>query len=157
MVSCGRCDRPICTKCMIPGPAGMRCKNCSSLRSSKLYRIHPVRLVLAGMGSLILGTVGSSCMADMGYWVIFAGPFFGGIVAEATLRLAGRKRGPMLEVIGVGGIVVGAIIVEGWVVSASGWALVATGRPVVSLGGVVMPLVGIGLALSTCYGRLKYL
>jgi hypothetical protein len=28
-LSCGRCERPICTKCAIIGPAGPRCKECA--------------------------------------------------------------------------------------------------------------------------------
>lgn len=28
-VSCGRCDRPICTRCMVMSPAGVRCKDCA--------------------------------------------------------------------------------------------------------------------------------
>jgi len=28
-LSCGRCDKPICTKCVIIGPAGPRCPDCA--------------------------------------------------------------------------------------------------------------------------------
>ena len=28
-VSCGRCERPICPKCMVLSPAGVRCKECA--------------------------------------------------------------------------------------------------------------------------------
>jgi len=28
-VTCGRCERPICPKCMVIGPAGVRCKVCA--------------------------------------------------------------------------------------------------------------------------------
>ena len=28
-LSCGRCERPICTRCAINGPAGIRCRECS--------------------------------------------------------------------------------------------------------------------------------
>ena len=28
-VTCGRCERPICTKCMVIGAAGVRCKDCA--------------------------------------------------------------------------------------------------------------------------------
>lgn len=31
-VTCGRCERPICPKCMIVGPAGVRCKVCAKNR-----------------------------------------------------------------------------------------------------------------------------
>ena len=29
LLHCGRCDRPICTRCVIIGPAGPRCKDCA--------------------------------------------------------------------------------------------------------------------------------
>lgn len=28
-LSCGRCDRPVCTKCVVLGPAGPRCPDCA--------------------------------------------------------------------------------------------------------------------------------
>ncbi len=31
-VQCGRCERPICSKCMVMGPAGVRCKSCAKNR-----------------------------------------------------------------------------------------------------------------------------
>lgn len=27
-LTCGKCERPVCTKCVIIGPAGVRCKEC---------------------------------------------------------------------------------------------------------------------------------
>lgn len=30
-LSCGRCGRPVCTKCVVLGPAGPRCRECSKL------------------------------------------------------------------------------------------------------------------------------
>ena len=30
-LACGRCDRPVCTKCVVLGPAGPRCKECAKL------------------------------------------------------------------------------------------------------------------------------
>ncbi|MBL8064588.1 MAG: zinc-ribbon domain-containing protein [Chthonomonadaceae bacterium] len=35
-LACGRCGRPVCTKCVVLGPAGSRCRECS--RSSVAYR-----------------------------------------------------------------------------------------------------------------------
>ncbi len=31
-VTCGRCEKPICHRCMIIGPAGVRCKECARNR-----------------------------------------------------------------------------------------------------------------------------
>lgn len=30
-LKCGRCDRPICTKCTVIGPSGVRCRECAKL------------------------------------------------------------------------------------------------------------------------------
>jgi len=31
-VACGRCEKPICPKCLVVGPAGVRCKDCASTK-----------------------------------------------------------------------------------------------------------------------------
>ena len=31
-VTCGRCERPICTRCAVPGPVGVRCRDCARNR-----------------------------------------------------------------------------------------------------------------------------
>lgn len=39
-VTCGRCEKPICHKCMIVGPAGVRCRDCG--RRKKPLRLRGV-------------------------------------------------------------------------------------------------------------------
>ena len=31
-VTCGRCDTPVCTRCAVPGPVGIRCRECAKNR-----------------------------------------------------------------------------------------------------------------------------
>ena len=149
-VSCGKCDRPLCPRCMVPGPAGMRCPDCASLRKTALYRITPARLALAVAAGLATGTVGAFLMTSLGFFVFFLGPLYGGAVAEAVLRAAGRKRGPALEVIGVGSIVAGGLLALALL--SGGFH----GFPLV-LVRFAWPLIGFALAVSACYARLKYL
>ncbi|MBV9851277.1 MAG: hypothetical protein JO250_16530 [Armatimonadetes bacterium] len=156
-VRCGKCDRPICPRCMVPGPAGMRCPDCASLRRTALYRIHPARLLLAALAGLVTGVLGAYLMMLTGFFVFFVGPLYGGFVAEAVLRAAGRKRGRALEVIGVGGILVGAAVTllpQLWMVTRAVSAGPAGGF---AFAGLLWPLVGFGLAIPACYARLKYL
>jgi hypothetical protein len=172
-VSCGKCDRPICTKCMIPGPAGMRCPECASLRGSALYQIHPSRLVLAIVAGLISGVIGAMIMSApfVGFFIFFVGPIYGTAVAEVVLRASGRKRGRIIEAIGIGGILVGALVLfvpeliayMGAGVAASNTA--ATGAAptmnpfVLGLGmmGMLWRLIGFVLAISACFYRLRHL
>lgn len=137
---------------MVSGPAGMRCFDCASLRKTALYQIPPARLALAAVAGLATGLVGAFLMTALGWFVFFVGPMYGGIVAEAVLRTAGRKRGRILEIIGVGSIVIGALVVclpMLGMFRAPGLGF--------SLLGLLWPLVGFALAISACWGRLKYL
>lgn len=169
-VSCGKCDRPICTRCMIPGPAGMRCPECASLKGSALYKVHPGRLILAIVAGLIVGVVGAMILTAIGFFVFFIGPVYGTAVAETVLRVSGRKRGRMIEAIGVGSIVVGALVTFGplllfslGIVGAHAHAPAAGMSPmngfIAGWGmiSILWPLVGFGLAISTCFYRLRYL
>ncbi|HEX5322548.1 MAG TPA: hypothetical protein VFW40_02100 [Capsulimonadaceae bacterium] len=170
-VSCGKCDRPICTKCMIPGPAGMRCPECASLRKTALYQIHPGRLALAIVAGLVTGVIGAMILTAIGFFVFFIGPIYGTAVAEAVLRASGRKRGRMIEAIGIGSIMVGALVVFGPVLlmslglaHASAQAVGTGAAPPMSgfvwgygLTMMLWPLVGFVLAISACFYRLRYL
>lgn len=143
---------------MIPGPAGMRCPDCASLRNTALYQIAPARLALAVVAALVTGILGAFLMTSLGFFVFFIGPLYGGFVAEAVLRAAGRKRGKILEIIGVGGIVAGALLVLLPLLFALRAAVPGTPSPplMMSLASLAWPLVGFALAISACYARLKY-
>ncbi len=32
LIKCGRCDKPICVRCTVNGPAGIRCRDCARNR-----------------------------------------------------------------------------------------------------------------------------
>ncbi len=138
----------------------MRCPDCASLRGSVLYKVEPHRLVLATIASLVAGIIGTFVLMSISFFVFFIGPAYGGIMAEIVLWCSGRKRGPAIEAIGVGGIVVGALLVMGRMFLL-GLYRTLTGVPnpvdVVPfyVMGAVWPLIGVGLAISTCYYRLK--
>jgi hypothetical protein len=114
-------------------------------------------------------------LTAVSFFVFFIGPIYGTVVAEAVLRASGRKRGRMLEVIGVGSIVIGALIVFGpaLLISLGMFKMAAQGAvPGVAPGvappmwgfigswglmGMVWPLIGFVLAISTCFYRMRHL
>jgi hypothetical protein len=108
-VRCGRCDRPICTRCTMQGPVGLRCKQCGKPAFDPLTSFKPQQLVLgtsaALAGGLLIGLIG----AQIGWFSLIVAFFGGGIIAEAVRRLTGYKQGPVMLSITLGGIVVGAI------------------------------------------------
>jgi hypothetical protein len=106
-VRCGRCDRPICTRCAMQGPVGFRCKTCGTLANDPLRSISPAQ-GLMGLGiSFGLGLVAALIAGRIGFFSIFISFIAGGFIAEAVTRAIGWKRGPAILVIILGGIIAG--------------------------------------------------
>jgi hypothetical protein len=112
VLRCGRCETPICPKCAISTPVGMRCPVCAQVRRPPVYdvsgrwlwRAIGLALVLAVGGglafNLLLGLVGRS--------IIFAGLLYllaGVAIPEALSAAANRKRGPRLQALAVATVV----------------------------------------------------
>ena len=135
---CGRCDTPICPRCLVMTPVGARCRNCAQLRRNPVYDVGPIYLLRATAAGLAVATIGS-------YVVPFI-PFFGlmllGLaVGEAVTRAANRKRGTTLAVVAVASIVIGVIVIPELITVA--------GFP------AVVPLdARLGLAVSRMLGHL---
>ena len=102
LLCCGKCDRPICPKCTIYGPAGTRCRECSSLNSSPLFQVGVDKLAL-GISVCLCASVavgvGLGFLSTLGFLLIWGGLLGGGFIAEALLRSTGRKRGSKMEII----------------------------------------------------------
>ena len=109
-VRCGRCDKPICTKCGLMGPVGMRCKDCGRLKHDPLTSFTPTQLGLGITVAVLAGIVGSYVAASTSFFAIFIGFFGGGLIAEAVLRVTGYKRGPVMQAIVLGGITAGTLL-----------------------------------------------
>jgi hypothetical protein len=107
---CGRCDRPICTKCTIQGPVGSRCRECGRLANDPLTAFTPRQLVL-GLGvSIVAGLVAGFVSAYIGFFSIIVGYFAGRLVADAVTRVIGYKRGPVMLAILFSGIILGSVV-----------------------------------------------
>ena len=146
----------------------MRCPDCASLRGSALYQVHPGRLGLAVVAGLVTGLIGAIILTVVSFFVFFIGPAYGTAVAEVVLRASGRKRGRIIETIGIGSIVFGALVVF----APRLLLLLGVGIPHAGAGalpgpagyfwgyslfGILWPLIGFGLAISACFYRLRYL
>jgi hypothetical protein len=108
-IRCGRCDRPICTRCAMQGPVGFRCKNCGTLANDPLTKMSATQIGLgfavAAGGGAVLGLISGS----FGLFSILIAFFGGGIMAEAVTRVIGFKRGTRMLTLVLGGILVGML------------------------------------------------
>ncbi len=109
-VSCGRCDRPICTRCAMQGPVGLRCRDCGKPAFDPLTSVKPVPAAL-GVGVALAGGVITALIASrMGFFSILLSWFAGSIIVQAVNRVTGYKHGPTITGIILGGIIAGAAI-----------------------------------------------
>jgi hypothetical protein len=109
-VRCGRCDQPICMKCAMEGPVGLRCKTCGKPSRDALASMRTSQIVIAAVlaigGGAIVGYAGSS----IGYFGLLVAFFGGGIIVEVIDRAIGIKRGARIMAIALPGIVAGGLV-----------------------------------------------
>jgi hypothetical protein len=106
---CGKCEKPICPRCMIQSPVGARCRECANLRRPVQYTLNRTLLVRAagaalgvalGVG-LLWAYLLPNLIRQLGFFSFFAAMGFGWLVAEAMGRAARRRRGTEMRVIAV--------------------------------------------------------
>jgi hypothetical protein len=112
-VSCGRCERPICSSCAMMGPVGLRCRECGTPPRNPLTIFTPAEFGAGAAVALGAGTLAGYIGLQVGFLLsLCIGPVIGGLIAEATLRATGYKRGPLMYLL-VGGGIVGGVLVGG--------------------------------------------
>jgi hypothetical protein len=110
-VRCGRCDRPICTKCALQGPVGSRCRDCGRLRNDPLTHLSRRQLILGIAVALVCGTLAGIVGLQLWLFItIILGPIIGGLVAEAVLRVTGYKRGTTVRAVVLLGLAGGLLL-----------------------------------------------
>lgn len=104
-LSCGKCGKPICPRCLIQTPVGMRCSECANLKTLPTYQVstlYYLRAVAAGIGIAV------AC--GFAWWALnLILPFFflrifiaagaGYVIGEIIGLSVNRKRGTGLAII----------------------------------------------------------
>src|SRR5918911_64762 len=113
VVSCGRCDKPLCPRCMIYTPVGVRCRDCAQLRRLPQYtltprvyaRVLPTAAALALIGGFLLSLVPRLGLLAS----IVIGFLIGFLVSDVLDRVSGYKQGRTMQVIAGATVVVGIL------------------------------------------------
>ena len=115
-LACGKCEKPICPRCLYHTPVGARCRECANIRRLPQFEISLV-YVLRGLGAAL--GVG---VAVGGFWGLFLpfsmGFFFGLIVGfglgyavgEGVSLATNRKSGPPLQAVAVVGVLTAYLV-----------------------------------------------
>ena len=108
-LSCGRCENPICTQCMISTPVGFRCGECAQVRPSPVYDVSTAYVARALGASLGIGAAAGVLLALLrfvlyGYLSGIALAALGFALAEGVSWAANRKRGRTLQYVAASGV-----------------------------------------------------
>ena len=111
VITCASCGTPICPRCMVSTPVGMKCPDCGKVKNSVLFKVSPGRLLLAGITAVVGGVV-AALIGKIGFFVIFVSIPYGYFAGSMILRASGMKRGLKLEIIAGTAMVIGALVVQ---------------------------------------------
>ena len=144
-LTCSRCDRPVCVRCMVYTPVGIRCSECARERRSGLNAptaTNVIRALGAALGIAALAGLTWGVFSAYGFWLALLLGFGGG---EILSLAANRRRGPELQAVAAV-MVVGAFLVA---------LAVANLRDDVLSGGVVIQTLLAGLAMVLAVVRQR--
>lgn len=108
---CGRCDTPICPRCLVQTPVGARCRECANVTRLPTFDVTPVYFARGFAGAMaagaLTGGIWGAIKGPFGFGLIFAlliGLAVGWAVSEAVSLAANRKRGLGLQICAIGGV-----------------------------------------------------
>lgn len=102
---CGKCDKPICPKCMVQTPVGARCPDCAGLYKLPTYRVstqYYLRAAGTGLGmAIVCGIVWGIIELIIPFFSfnLLLAPATGYAIGEVISLSVNRKRGMGLAII----------------------------------------------------------
>jgi hypothetical protein len=134
---CTRCGKPICPRCGVRTPVGLRCPECAGVRGLPTIRTGTDVLVKAALAGLAVAAVVTVLWYFGPEWRFYLSLALGFGVAEAMARVAGGKRGADLQITAIAIVTLAAVAVRmllAWKFDIS-WNQIAAGEQIVVLDG----------------------
>lgn len=95
-VRCGKCDKPICVRCMVDSPVGKKCRPCA--RNQTHLSTSSGRQVAQAFLAALVVAVPAGWLAQQISLIILAFPY-GWLVGEAAFRAGQRSRSLAVQVV----------------------------------------------------------
>jgi len=114
-LACGRCETPICPRCVVMTDVGARCPNCAPRRKLPQFEISPLLGLRAAVAAVaagaVLGALWGLLLYDIGFFfMIFVGIGLGYAAAEPVSWAGSRRSGTVLQVIAAGAVVIAYLV-----------------------------------------------
>ncbi len=109
---CGKCNKPICPKCLVQTPVGDRCQDCAKLYQLPTYHVstkYYLRATGASLGmAIISGAVWGTIigLVPFFYLNLLLAPGAGYAIGEVVSLATNRKRGTGLAIVAGTGMMI---------------------------------------------------
>jgi len=111
-LTCSRCDKAICPRCLVYTPVGARCRECANVRRIPTYNLAAGTLIRAAGAAAVSGTaIGVAWWWFSPYALLYvfygvlAGLAIGYAIGESVSLATNRKGGPPIQAIALAGVV----------------------------------------------------
>jgi hypothetical protein len=149
-LSCGKCEDPICPRCMVETPVGARCPACARLSRVPTYRVsgkYYLRAIGAALGlALAIGLAWGFIRAFLpfGFLNFFIAAAAGFGIGEGISLAINRKSGTGLAVIG------GITVVLSYLISTfTFWGIPLLGY------GIIFDIISVAIGIFVSVTRLR--
>ncbi len=114
-LACGRCETPICPKCMVMTDVGARCPACAPARKLPQFEVGPLWILRGLTAALVAGAAlgalwGVLLPGGFGFFAVFIGIGLGYGIAEPVSLATNRKSGTALQVAAAGGVALAYVV-----------------------------------------------
>jgi hypothetical protein len=159
VLRCGRCETPICPRCLVATPVGARCPTCAQVKRFSML-LKPADLARAVGYGVLVGAIGTAVISFIPFLGTIGYAVLGFGVGEAVSVGANRKRLPQLAPMAVACLflgfelgVVGLLLANGVPLSVGLFL-----RPILALFGgslVQGPLLGLLIGALLAWMRAR--
>ena len=114
-LTCGRCETPICPRCVVFTDVGARCPACAPTRKLPQFEIGPLYFLRGGAAALAAGAGlgaawGVLLPGRISLFGLLLAALLGYLIAEAVGAATNRKSGTPLQVVAGGGAIAAYLI-----------------------------------------------
>jgi hypothetical protein len=106
VLRCGRCDTPICPRCLISTPVGARCPTCAQVKRFAML-LKPAELARASAFGIGTGALGTVIVGFIPFLGLLGYMLMGFLVGEAVSIGANRKRARELGFVAIACVFLG--------------------------------------------------
>jgi hypothetical protein len=161
---CGRCEKPICPRCLIPTPVGSRCRACAQLRKLPMFEVGSIDYLraiggglAAAIGSGLVMTVLQRLVPIFGMLSLVFVAALGYAVGTAVALSTRRKQGTGL------GVIAALLVPVGLALGRAAYFIIVNGADptlavlagFASLLGSTWSLLGLLIAMAIAFSRAR--